>query len=341
MRLELPLAQLLAILAASRLAGAAMRPLGQPRVIGEIAAGLALGPSVLGALAPALQGSLFPADAMAPLATMSQLGVLLFMFTVGLRLDLGLVRSKAGAAVVVSQASILAPFALGALIAPLLHPHLAGPGPAGRGTGLLPFTLFLGAAMSVTASPVLARLLADRGLAGTRLGTLAIACAAVDDATAWLMLAAVVGVAPAGDACWHLATTLGAMVLAVGVLLTAGRAALGWAARQWQPDDAESLPAAIAPAIGFALAAALMTEWAGIHALFGAFLAGVLMNTRGLMEFVVLNVGLEHGGISPTFFTMMVLLVLMALVTTAMTSPLLGWLRRGQPPRAVAPATAR
>lgn len=203
MRLELPLAQLLAILAASRLAGAAMRPLGQPRVIGEIAAGLALGPSVLGALAPALQGSLFPADAMAPLATMSQLGVLLFMFTVGLRLDLGLVRSKAGAAVVVSQASILAPFALGALIAPLLHPHLAGPGPAGRGTGLLPFTLFLGAAMSVTASPVLARLLADRGLAGTRLGTLAIACAAVDDATAWLMLAAVVGVAPAGDACWH------------------------------------------------------------------------------------------------------------------------------------------
>jgi Kef-type K+ transport system membrane component KefB len=84
-----------------------------------------------------------------------------------------------------------------------------------------------------------------------------------------------------------------------------------------------------------------MTEWAGIHALFGAFLAGVLMNTRGLMEFVVLNVGLEHGGISPTFFTMMVLLVLMALVTTAMTSPLLGWLRRGQPPRAVAPATAR
>ena len=146
-----------------------VRRIGQPRVIGEMAAGIALGPSVFGVLAPTAMHALFPADAMAPLAAVSQLGIVLFMFVVGLRLDAGPIRRKAGAAVFISQASIAVPFGLGIALAPWLHPQLAGPG-----VPLVPFALFLGAAMSVTAFPVLARLLEERGMVGTRLGSLAI-----------------------------------------------------------------------------------------------------------------------------------------------------------------------
>jgi len=188
--LGLLLAQLVVILVAARAAGLLMRPLGQPAVIGEMIAGLALGPSLLGAVAPNVLAALFPAGGMLPLAALSQLGVLLFMFVVGLRLDLTLLRGRAHVAVAVSHASIIAPFLLGAALAPLLHPTFAPPG-----VGLLPFALFLAAAMSVTAFPVLARILDERGLRGTRIGAVAIAAAAVDDVTAWCILAAVVAVA--------------------------------------------------------------------------------------------------------------------------------------------------
>ena len=401
------LLQLIVILVAARLAGRAIQVIGQPPVIGEMLAGLALGPSLLGALSPRTLEFLFPADSLGPLSALSQLGVLLFMFVVGLRLDLGLLRGKARAAVATSYASIAAPFAMGAALAPSLHDTLA---PAG--VGLLPFALFLGAAMSVTAFPVLARILTDRGLLQTRIGSVAIASAAVDDVTAWCILAAVVAVARASyDATSMAGREFLATILAsagyVLLVATVGRRLLsGWV--RGRRDFTLTSPF-VSAAVILALASALVTETLGIHALFGAFLAGTivprtaregtvavasgiadrvedvvgavllpvffaitglrtsigliaepglwgvfaiilliavtgklggsaiaarltgmswrealsigaLMNTRGLMELVILNVGLDIGVISPALFTMM---VLMALVTTAMTSPLL------------------
>jgi Kef-type K+ transport system membrane component KefB len=385
---------------------------------------------------------------MVPLAALSQLGVLLYMFVVGLRLDLALLRGRAHAAVAVSHASIVAPFLLGAALAPLLHPTLAPPG-----VGLLPFTLFLGAAMSVTAFPVLARILDERRLHGTRIGAVALSAAAVDDVTAWCILAAVVAVAQAsvagtGGGLAAFATTIGWAAAWVLVLLLVVRPLLtrliprltgGW--RGTAPS-----PQLVSVAVVGALVSAWVTEHAGVHALFGSFLAGVvvprvgahaahapapapaphvaeahpaqgpdatggslpemladrieavvgavllpvffaftglrtsvglvqggeawaltglvllvavagkfggsasaarllgmpwrealavgvLMNTRGLMELVILNVGLDIGVITPTLFAM---LVLMALATTVMTAPLLTLLgrREAQPARA-------
>ena len=416
--LGLLLAQLVVILVAARAAGLLMRPLGQPAVIGEMIAGLALGPSLLGAVAPDVLAALFPAGGMLPLAALSQLGVLLFMFVVGLRLDLTLLRGRAHVAVAVSHASIIAPFLLGAALAPLLHPAFAPPG-----VGLLPFALFLAAAMSVTAFPVLARILDDRGLRGTRIGTVAIAAAAVDDVTAWCILAAVVAVARSTGATGAgglsaFATTIGLAAAWVLFLFAVVRPALARAAAR----RSVVVPSAqlVSVAVVGAFVSAWATEGAGVHALFGSFLAGVivprggaddpargglaemlahrieavvgavllpvffaftglrtsvglvqggtawalaglillvavagklggsagaarlfgmpwrealavgtLMNTRGLMELVILNVGLDIGVITPTLFAM---LVLMALVTTVMTSPLLGVLRQGRAP---------
>ncbi|MDP9179800.1 MAG: cation:proton antiporter, partial [Gemmatimonadota bacterium] len=156
------LLQLLVILVAARLAGRAVQFIGQPPVIGEMVAGLALGPSLLGAISPRTLEYLFPPESLIPLSALSQLGVVLFMFVVGLRLDLSLLRDKARAAVATSYASIAAPFIMGAALALWLHPTLAPPG-----VGLLPFVLFFAAAMSVTAFPVLARILTDRGLLQT------------------------------------------------------------------------------------------------------------------------------------------------------------------------------
>jgi Kef-type K+ transport system membrane component KefB len=418
--LSLLLAQLLVILAAARLAGLAVSRLGQPRVIGEIFAGIALGPSMLGSLAPGASRTIFPSEQLVPLAALSQLGVLLFMFTVGLRLDRNALRGRVRAAVAVSHASIVIPFALGAVLAPWLHPRLAGEGVGNAGVGVLPFALFLGAAMSVTAFPVLARILTERGLLGTRLGAVAIACAAVDDVTAWCILAGVVAVARVDHALGSIVWTLIAVAAYATLTMTVGRAALT-ALDRWRISRRLTVNAeAVGLAVLLALASALVTEFAGVHALFGAFLAGAimprasglareladrvepvvgtvflpvffaytglrtniglvsgselwgicaviiaaavagklggsaiaarltgtpwreatalgaLMNTRGLMELVVLNIGLELGVISPTLFAMM---VLMALVTTCMTTPLLQLLV-GRSPVAVASGTA-
>jgi Kef-type K+ transport system membrane component KefB len=439
--LGLLLAQLVVILVAARAAGLLVRPLGQPPVVGEMIAGLALGPSLLGAVAPGALAALFPRDRMLPLAALSQLGVLLYMFVVGLRLDLTLLRGRAHAAVAVSHASIVAPFLLGAALAPLLHPAFAP-----RGVGLLPFTLFLGAAMSVTAFPVLARILDERRLHGTRIGAVALSAAAVDDVTAWCILAAVVAVAQAsvagadgGGALAAFGTTIGWAAAWVLALLFVVRPLLARAAARWR--GVVPSPQLVSAAVVGALISAWATERAGVHALFGSFLAGVvvprvtgaraaapegeneqepdglaeqladrieavvaavllpvffaftglrtsvglvqgagawaltglvllvavagkvggsagaarllgmpwrealsvgaLMNTRGLMELVILNVGLDIGVITPTLFAM---LVLMALITTVMTAPLLTLLRRpgeGAPDGDVLPADGR
>lgn len=450
--LGLLLAQLIIVLLVARISGRLVRLLGQPAVVGEMIAGLALGPSLFGALAPDSMRALFPSDKLLPLATLSQLGVVLFMFVVGLRLDLGVLKSKAQAAVAVSQASIIAPFLLGVALAKLLHTDLA---PAG--VSFLPFALFMGAAMSITAFPVLARILEERHLMHTRIGAIAIAAAAIGDATAWCILAAVLAVATAtadGASGWStfgvtMGSTLLFVLLAALVLrpLAANwlRPAISRLRLSPQTSGADVVTTQLVSlAVVGALASAWITELIGVHALFGAFIAGAvipridvsrdattarhatgaetsgphrhpvartstisvpgialpdaiadriesvvsavllpvffaftglrtsvalihgpgmwavfalillvavfgkiggaasaakitgmswrdslsigaLMNTRGLMELVLLSVGLDIGVISPALFAMM---VLMALVTTVMTTPLVAWLYR-------------
>ncbi|HZN03728.1 MAG TPA: cation:proton antiporter [Candidatus Polarisedimenticolia bacterium] len=424
------LLQLVVVLATARLAGRAAAFLGQPRVIGEMVAGLALGPSLFGWLRPDWMHALFPADRMGSLSTLSNLGVILFMFVVGLHLDGALLGQRAKAAVAVSWASIVVPFALGAALAPWLHPGFAG-----TGVALLPFTLFLGAAMSVTAFPVLARILNERRLMNTPAGSIAIAAAAVDDVSAWCLLAVVVAVARGAAAGGRfLLLFLGSAAYVLFMLFVVRPALRRWQARRVRARAAvsaagvsaaqEERAAAGAEAIGaavlLALGSALVTEWLGVHALFGAFLAGaivpregglardlagrlegmvttvllplffaftglkteiglvngalwgvaavillaamagklggaagaarlagmtwrdalavgVLMNTRGLMELVILTIGLEIGVLSPTLFAMM---VFMALVTTVMTAPLLGVILRRRAGAEATPAMA-
>lgn len=407
--LSILLLQVLVIVGAARVLGALFRKIGQPAVIGEMLAGILLGPSLLGALAPAAQAFVFPAESLGALRVLSQVGVILFMFVVGIELDLQHLRQKADAAVLVSHASIIVPFFLGTASALFLYPTLA---PAG--SSFTAFALFLGVAMSITAFPVLARILEERGLTGTALGSTAIACAAVDDVTAWCLLAVVVAIAKANE--------LGGALLTAGLTL-AFIAGMLFLARplvarllSWRPVQPGRSGSVLAGVFTFVFAAALFTEVIGIHALFGAFLAGVampqdsalrhflrerletfstvfllplffaftglrtqigllddvrswlicagivalaiagklggsmvaarwtgmrwgdsfalgaLMNTRGLVELIVLNLGYDLGILSPRIFAM---LVLMALVTTFMTAPLLAlqerWRRRGEP----------
>jgi Kef-type K+ transport system membrane component KefB len=354
-----------------------------------------LGPSLLGLVFPRAYAYLLPAEIAPFLGVVAQLGVILYMFLVGLDLNPELLRKCVPVAAVTSLSSIAVPFALGAALALYLYPRFS--------TSAVPFTsfaLFLGLAMSVTAFPVLARILSDRGMTRTELGTMALACAAVNDVAAWCLLAFVAGVARAsGEATWLVAVlTLGF----IAFLFAAVRPiAVRVVRRLGNEDPAEG---AIALTLVALLLVALGTEAIGIHAIFGAFLLGailphdsalaralkrqlqslvtilllpaffaftgmrteiglvsgaydwivcgliiavatagkfggtllaaragglpwrqaaglgVLMNTRGLMELIVLNVGLELGVISPTLFTM---LVLMALVTTFATTPIL------------------
>jgi Kef-type K+ transport system membrane component KefB len=394
-----PLLSLLIALIAVILTGLALGKLfaylGQPPVIGEVVAGIVLGPSLLGA---ELSAYLLPPEVAPYLGIIAQLGVLLYMFIVGLELHADLIARRAHATLATSHASIVAPFLLGALLALFLYPRLA--------TNAVPFAsfaLFLGVAMSITAFPVLARILSDRGLSKSELGVIALSCAAIDDVTAWCLLALVVGVAQTqvGAALavfgWT-ALYLAAMLLLVRPLLT--RLLVRWTG----PELPRSAIAFIFVAL---LLSALVTEAIGIHAIFGAFrlgaliphesavartlthqlssvvsvlllpaffaftgmrtridlvtgweqwllcgliilvaiagklggatlaarftglgwrpalALGALMNTRGLMELIVLNIGLDLGIISPTLFAMM---VIMALVTTMMTAPLLRWI---------------
>lgn len=413
--LVLLLAQIVVILLAARLSGRLMRRLGQPQVVGEMVAGIALGPSLFGAVAPRTWATLFPPASLGFLNTLSQLGLILYMFLVGLELDTRSLASRGRTALAISWSSIAAPFALGVLVAAWLFRSLA---PAGvHFTG---FALFLGAAMSVTAFPVLARILEERQLTRSPLGSLAIACAAVDDVSAWLILAVVVSIARSGESMSYL-ETFGGTVVYVIVMLTAGAALLGRFGRR-VAESGSIAQGQLAAVIIVVFVSAGITEVLGIHALFGAFLAGAvmprderfrqalasrfedllvafllplffaftglrtqlglvaadgaqllalgvillvavagkfggtaiaarltgmswragallgsLMNTRGLMELVILNIGLDIGVISPTLFAMM---VFMAIGTTLMTTPVVVRLARGLPDAQPVHATA-
>lgn len=395
--LALLLAQIASIVLLSRVVGLVTRALGQPLVMAEMLAGILLGPSLLGQVWPAAENALFPAASMPVLKTLSQLGLVLFMFLVGLELDPKLLSERRRASVLISHASIFVPFSLGLGAAWWLHARYAP-----SGVEFLPFALFLGTAMSVTAFPVLARILTERGLLQSRIGAIAIACAAVDDVTAWCLLAFVVAIARA-----HALTEAGltaalSVAFSLGMLLVA-RPALRKLGQRAEARGGVS-SAMVVFVLFLLLVSAGITELIGIHALFGAFLfgavlpkrggvakilaekleavavllllplffafsglrtrlgllsgagdwlvvlgiislatlgkfggsavaaritglrwreasaIGVLMNTRGLMELIVLNVGMDLGVISPTMFTM---LVLMALVTTFATTPVL------------------
>ena len=392
--LKLLFLQMAVILATARLMAAAFRFAGQPEVIGEMAAGILLGPSLLGRISPAAMHGLFPANSLGELYALSQLGLVLFMFLVGLEIRPDALRGSAKAVVLSSQASIVAPFLLGGALAWVLYPQL------GSGAPKLPFVLFIGAAMGITAFPVLARILADRKLMHTRVGTFAISCAAFDDLTAWCLLAVITLIARPEARQGSLSWRFAALALYILAMVFLARPALR-----------RALPANAAPSLGrfgvamvFLLLSVWATEALAVHALFGAFLAGVampkggklegelrnrlesvtlvlllplffaytglrtsigllnsidlwllcglivtvavgskllvsglmvhasgmpwreslavgvLVNTKGLVELVILNVGLDLHILSPTLFSMM---VIMALVTTLMTTPLL------------------
>lgn len=395
--LSLLLIQIAIIMLLSRVLASLVSKIGQPMVIGEIIAGILLGPSFLGYFWPGASQFIFQPASLPNLNFLSQLGLILFMFIIGLELDVRLLKNKAHTAVVVSHASIVIPFALGVSLAYFLYERFAP-----LHISFLAFGLFMGIAMSITAFPVLARILHERGLTKTALGSLAITCAAADDVTAWCLLAAVIAIVQAGSFMSSVFTVFVSLVYVIVML----KLVRPWLARQESHyTSAESLNRTFAM-IAFVVLflSALTTEVIGIHALFGAFLAGVimpaqagfrnllasriedvslvillplffaftglktqigllndgsawfvcgliilvaiagkfggslfaarftgqswtdsfaigaLMNTRGLMELIVLNIGYELGVLSPTVFTMM---VLMALVTTFMTSPAL------------------
>ena len=385
------------ILLAARAFGWLFQRIGQPRVVGEMTAGIVLGPSLFGRFLPNAFAFVFPASSMPAITVLSQLGLLLFMFVVGLEVDLERVLKQRSAVVLISNVSILLPLALGVGLAKALYPQFAGeqiPVPL--------FALFMGTAMSITAFPVLARILKELNLLGTHLGSMAISCAAIDDISAWLLLAVLTAMVHSAQSWHHFAITLCLLMTFVAIMLAPIHRAASFLISRYQTNGAGM--EFISSLILFMLAASWTTERLGVHALFGAFMAGlvlprngrgiadaihrieslslalllplffaltglrtridlltdksmwgyavailatavvgkfvgtaftakatgtnwkdsfalgVLMNTRGLVELVILNAGLDLGILSPALFTMM---VLMALVTTFMTTPIL------------------
>lgn len=392
------LLQLVTILIAARLMGRLAMRFGQPAVIGEMAAGIMLGPSLLGWMAPSAFAALFPTDSLGTLQLLSQIGVCLFLFVVGMGVDVSHVRNQASAAVVISQSSIIVPALLGASMAALMFQSYAGS--AATPTS---FALFMAISMSITAFPVLARILMDRRLATTPLGSLALTCAAINDVAAWGLLAGIVAIAHADGLGGPLVTLILVAVFVVVMLFVVRRVLAEWMVPE--PEDwKESQSGVMVGALALMLVSALATDLIGIHALFGAFMAGTvmpraddirqhltvriqdfstlfllplffvftglrtslvlvgdvqgwlvcvaivviatvgkvggtylaarwssipapdalalgaLMNTRGLMELIALNIGYDLGILSPRVFAM---LVVMALVTTGLTGPLL------------------
>lgn len=392
------LLQLIVILTTARVCGWVLRYVGQPSVVGEMAAGLMLGPVVMGALFPSLHAQLFSRESLQGLSSLSTLGLVLFMFVVGLELRASQgVREQLRSAGYVGVLSTVVPAALGIAIAPALHPSLA---PAG--VGFWPFALFIAAALSITAFPVMARILKDRGMTRTSFGQLSLGAAAVVDVFAWILLAFVVAMVGAGEGLQGLLKTTLGMVGVLCVLFLAVKPAFAWLLRTRAPEGEPSITLMAELMIGL-LATALATEWLHLHAVFGAFLFGAclprddrllkslteriepisivvlmplffalaglgttssafsgagfgammlilgvaafgkiaggaigarmagygwrdslatgsLMNARGLMELIVMKIGLDAGLIGPELFTM---LLVMALVTTAMTGPLI------------------
>lgn len=260
-----------AVVLACQAGGRAVRLIGQPPVIGEILAGILLGPSLLGWLAPGVQHHLLPPSVLPVTSALGNIPLLAFLFLIGLELDLRSLRTTRRAVVAVSLGSLLLPLALGTALASAMYPHLAPPG-----VGRLPFTLFVAVALSITAFPVLARILADRGVETTRLGTFVMACAAVDDALAWCLLTAVVALCTAGTALSALTTLAWAAVLMAALTLLRP-VLLALLKRAGRTSDDLVLVVLFA---GLCLTA-YATDRIGVHPAFGAFLFGAVA-PRGL-----------------------------------------------------------
>ena len=395
--LGLLLLQIVIIFFVSKLFGSLITRIGQPAVIGEIIAGIFLGPSLMGWVFPGFSGFIFPKDSLGNLQFLSQIGLIFFMFLIGIDLDIDKLKNKARSAIVISHAGIVFPYFLGVTLAYTLYSEFA---PAG--VSFLSFALFMGIAMSITAFPVLARILQEKGLTRTPLGAMALTCAAADDVTAWCILAVVIAIVRAGNITGALFTILLTLIFVLLMLFLVRP----WLKRSFGKlgEQKNSDQTAVTLAFFILLVAAWLAEIIGIHALFGAFLAGAimpktekfsallagkttdlsvlvllplyfaftglrtqigllnevhlwvvfgmivffaifgkfggsavaaritghswkealsigaLMNTRGLMELIVLNIGYDLGILSPKIFAIM---VLMAIVTTFMTAPLL------------------
>ncbi|WP_099225858.1 cation:proton antiporter, partial [Flavobacterium psychrophilum] len=395
--LAILLGQIITIIIVARFFGWIFKKIGQPSVIGEIIAGIFLGPSVVGMYFPEFSLALFPTESLGNLQFLSQIGLILFMFVIGMELDLKVLKNKANEAVVISHASIVIPFALGISLAYFVYYRFAP-----QGVEFLSFSLFMGIAMSITAFPVLARIVQERGIHKTKLGSIVITCAAADDITAWCLLAAVIAIVKAGSFISSL-YVIALAVLYVLLMLFIVKPFFKRVGDLYSNNENLSKPVV---AIFFLtlILSSYCTEVIGIHALFGAFMTGVimpdvskfrnifiekvedvslilllplffvftglrtqiglindpylwkitgyiilvavigkfigsalaakfvgqnwkdsltigaLMNTRGLMELVVLNIGYDLGVLNSEIFTMM---VIMALVTTFMTGPAL------------------
>ncbi|HEY6245020.1 MAG TPA: cation:proton antiporter, partial [Pyrinomonadaceae bacterium] len=291
------LLQMVVIIIIARLFGALFRRIGQPPVMGEMVAGITLGPSVLQVFWPQASAFLFPQSSMGTLGVLSQVGVVLFMFVVGMELDLKHLRERASTAIMVSHASIVVPFLLGSGLALSLYSSLGTPN-----TSFTPFALFMGIAMSITAFPVLARILKDRGLTETPLGTMAIACASIDDVTAWCALAFVIAIVKSAgfvSGLWTIALTF----LFIVLMLTLVRPCMEMLLLK-RIQNAGYSRIIMAGILAFCLASAWFTETIGIHALFGGFLAGAVMpSTPGVQSFLKEKIeGFSSAALLPLFF---------------------------------------
>lgn len=395
--LALLLSQIVTIIMAARLLGWICIKIKQPSVIGEMIAGIILGPSLLGMYFPEFSAFLFPKESLGNLQFLSQIGLILFMYIVGMELDLSVLRKKAHDAVVISHASIIIPFALGIGLSYFIYQEFAP-----EGVQFTSFALFIAIAMSITAFPVLARIVQERNLQKTKLGTIVITCAAADDITAWCILAAVIAIVKAGS----FTSSIYVILMAIGYVFLMIKIVRPFLKRIGDLQAEKNTINKPMVAIFFLtlILSAYATEVIGIHALFGAFMAGAimpenakfrslfidkvedvalvlllplffvftglrtqigllneshlwitaggiilvavvgkfagsaltakflginwkesltigaLMNTRGLMELIVLNIGYDLGVLSPEIFAMM---VIMALFTTFMTGPAL------------------
>jgi Kef-type K+ transport system membrane component KefB len=398
--LAILLAQIVMIILVARLFGWIFKKIGQPTVIGEIIAGIVLGPSVVGFYFPGFSASLFPVESLGNLKFLSQIGLILFMFVIGMELDIKILKNKASEAIVISHASIVIPFAMGIGLSYFVYNKFAP-----EGVEFLSFSLFMGIAMSITAFPVLARIVQERGIHKTKLGAIVITCAAADDITAWCLLAVVIAIVKAGNFVGSL-YVISLAVLYVLAMIFIVKPFLKRIGDLYGSKDNIGKPV-MAIFFLFLILSSYATEVIGIHALFGAFMMGsimpdvpkfrmifiekvedvavilllplffvytglqteiglindsylwkvtaaiiavavigkflgsalaarfvgqnwkdsltigALMNTRGLMELIVLNIGLELKVLTPEVFAMM---VIMALVTTFMTGPALDFI---------------
>src|SRR5437660_486973 len=263
--------QIAVILAVCRVVGSIFRTFHRPRVVGDMFAGILLGPSLLGWMAPRMSALLFPPSSLGYLSALSQIGLIIFMFLVGLGINPKELKRQGHAAVLTSHVSITAPFVLASFLAIYLYPRLSD-----DSVPFTSFTLFMGAAMSITAFPVLARILTERNMLQSRLGTVAIACAAVDDVTGWCILAYIVVLIRATNTSTPLWLTVGG-ILAFALVMIYGvqRLLRGFeSVYRRRGGLSENL---ISLMLLLVLVSALCTEWLGIHLLFGAFLMGAIM----------------------------------------------------------------